>query len=98
MPDHVHLKLIPLVDQAKQCVTPLFWITRSIKGYSARMINRQANRTGPVWQDESFDHVIRRGDFDNKLEYLLENPVRKGLAGTWRNYRWCYWKGSDSAS
>ena len=94
MPDHVHLILIPLIDQPKGCVVPLEWITRSIKGYSARQINAQAGRRGQVWQDESFDHVIRKGDFDNKLEYLLQNPVRKGIVGRWEEYRWCYWKGS----
>jgi REP element-mobilizing transposase RayT len=93
MPDHVHLILVPLVDEEKQCVTPIHWITRSIKGFSARQINARIGRKGTVWQDESFDHVIRRGDWDAKLEYLLLNPVRKGLAERWQDYRWCWWKG-----
>jgi len=94
MPDHVHLILVPLIDEVKRCVVPLEWITRSIKGYSARQINARLRRRGQVWQDESFDHVIRNGNFDSKLEYLLQNPVRKGLAAGWQMYRWCYWKGT----
>jgi len=92
MPDHVHLILIPLIDEVKRCVVPLCWITRSIKGYSARQINGRSGQKGQVWQDESFDHVIRRGDFDAKLDYLLRNPERKGLARSWQEYRWCFWK------
>jgi REP element-mobilizing transposase RayT len=98
MPDHVHIIVIPLIDESKKCVVPLYWITRSIKGYSARQINKEAGRSGQVWQDESFDHVIRRGDFDSKLDYLLQNPVRKALAKVWQEYRWCYCKQGDQAS
>ena len=32
----VHLILAPLIDEKKNCVTPIHWITSSIKGYSAR--------------------------------------------------------------
>jgi REP element-mobilizing transposase RayT len=71
MPDHVHLILSPLIDEAIGCAVPLYWITRSIKGYSARQINKHLERTGRVWQDEAFDHVIRKGGFEAKLDYLL---------------------------
>ena len=90
MPDHVHLIVVPLVDEEKKCVVPLFWISRSIKGFSAREINKRIGRKGQVWQDESFDHVIRKGDFEAKLDYLRQNPVRKGLARSWEEYQWCY--------
>ena len=34
------------------------------------------------WQEESFDHVVRsEKSFHEKLEYLRQNPVRKGLVG-----------------
>jgi REP element-mobilizing transposase RayT len=96
MPDHVHLILAPLIIVATKGIVPLHWITRSIKGYSARQINKHLQRTGQIWQDESFDHIIRKGDFHAKLDYLLQNPVKNGLAETWQEYRWCYWKGSVS--
>jgi REP element-mobilizing transposase RayT len=94
MPDHVHLILAPLVDETTHAIFPLHSITRSIKGYSARQINKSLRRKGQVWQDESFDHFIRNGDFEAKLQYLLHNPVKHGLARTWQEYRWCYWKGA----
>ncbi len=98
MPDHVHLIVFPLIDQRKKCVVALEWITRSIKGYSARRINERLGQRGHVWQDESFDHVIRRGNFEAKLDYVLQNPVRKGLAVSWESYPWCYWKGKKECS
>jgi len=98
MPDHVHLILIPLIDYEKRCMVPLEWITRSIKGYSARQINVRLGRKGQVWQDESFDHVIRKGNFDAKLDYVLQNPVKRGLVSKWQDYRWCFWKDIDSNS
>ncbi len=36
------------------------YILKDIKGCSARSINRLSGETGTlVWQDESFDHVLR---------------------------------------
>ena len=88
MPDHVHLLLNPkVVDSA---VVSIENITRSIKSYTAHAINRELNRQGTVWQEESFDHVVRRGNFSEKLDYVLQNPVRKSLVTLWRNYAWCY--------
>jgi len=34
-------------------------ILLAIKGASARSVNKLASRAGPLWQDESFDHVLR---------------------------------------
>jgi hypothetical protein len=34
-------------------------ILKRIKGVSARSVNRLLNCSGPVWQEESFDHVLR---------------------------------------
>jgi len=54
----VHLLLTPLQDE-------LVWpyglpaILKLIKGVSARSVNELSNCSGPVWQEESFDHVLR---------------------------------------
>jgi hypothetical protein len=34
-------------------------ILRAIKEACARSVNKSASRVGPLWQDESFDHVLR---------------------------------------
>jgi thiamine-phosphate pyrophosphorylase len=75
MPDHVHLLLRPNdgVDLSR--------ILKGIKGVSARLVNAARNTTGQVWQDESWDRIMRDQDeLDEKIGYMLANPVRKGLA------------------
>ena len=80
MPDHVHLLVTPLVD-TQGSLYSLVELLQSIKGASAHSINRALHRSGPVWQDESFDHVPRSNErFGEKLEYIRQNPVRRRLA------------------
>jgi putative transposase len=68
-------------------------ITRSIKSDSARRINEALVRTGRVWQDESFDRILRGEEgLRRKVMYILQNPVRSGLATTPERYR-CLWGG-----
>jgi putative transposase len=79
MPDHVHLLLTPMRDD-KGWPYALPLILKLLKGTSARTINKLLNSSGPVWQDESFDHVLRSQEsFEEKREYLRQNPVRRGL-------------------
>src|SRR5579871_4972695 len=66
-------------------------IMRGIKGASARAINQKLGRSGPVWQEESFDHVMRSSEgLDARVEYVLKNPVRRGLVADWREYSWTW--------
>ena len=91
MPDHAHLILTPLIDEKRHMIFSLIEIMPAIKGSSAHMINRQFARTGPVWQEESFDHVVRSSEgLDTKIEYVLQNPVRRGLVNDWRKYQWIW--------
>jgi REP element-mobilizing transposase RayT len=95
MPDHVHLILTPLVDENRREIISLVDIMRNIKGASARAINQSLRRSGPVWQEESFDHVLRSSEgLDAKVDYVLDNPVRGGLVSNWREYPWG-WRRSD---
>ena len=74
MPDHVHLLFKPLegFDPSR--------ILKGIKGVSARLLNRHRNTTGRVWQDESWDRIIRDvAEFDEKLQYMVDNAVKAGL-------------------
>ena len=89
MPDHVHMILTPLIDSEHQGIFSLTRITQAIRSASARAINQKLRRTGPVWQEESFDHVLRSSEgLDAKVEYVVQNPTRKGLVRDWREYRW----------
>ena len=91
MPDHVHLIFTPLIHRQEMAVCSLAEITDAIKGASAHKINQALGRRGQVWQAESFDHVLRSSEsLDQKVSYLLDNPVRRGLVDNWDNYAWSW--------
>ena len=47
----------------------------SVKSFTAHQINKMSNRKGKIWQDESYDRVIRdEGEFLEKLGYIANNP------------------------
>ena len=58
MPDHVHLLLKPLRDRSGWPF-PLVDILQCMKGATAHRINKAQSRSAPVWEEESFDHVLR---------------------------------------
>jgi len=90
MPDHVHLICMPLVDEDGSISIPE--ITRTIKSESAYGTNEALTRAGSVWQDESFDHILRGDEsLRKKAMYILENPVRAGLAASPTEYQWLWW-------
>src|SRR5438046_767480 len=92
MPDHVHLLFTPLRDENEDLYS-LPEIMQAIKGASAHKVNRALSRKGQVWQEESFDHVTRSEEsLDQKADYILMNPVRKGLVQRPEQYRWSYRK------
>ena len=61
MPDHVHLLLTPLRD-ADGWPFPLLDILQCFKGTTAHRINKLLRTSGPVWEEESFDHVLRSAE------------------------------------
>ncbi|MCD4727329.1 MAG: transposase [Pirellulales bacterium] len=74
MPDHTHLILKPRGDLS------LSRIMKGIKGVSARRVNASRHTSGSLWQDESWDRILRgAAEFDEKLQYMIDNPVKAGL-------------------
>jgi REP element-mobilizing transposase RayT len=95
MPEHVHLLLTPLRDAGGWPV-PLSKIMKRIKGTSARSVNQLLGSEWPVWQEESFDHVLRSDEsLEEKLEYIRQNPVRRGLVDTPEDYPWLWVESSS---
>jgi REP element-mobilizing transposase RayT len=92
MPDHVHVILKPIVREAR---TKHLWrILQSLKAWTARRINEQLARFGPVWQDETYDHIIRdRHDYENAAGYIYQNPCTDGLVADPADWPW-WGKGS----
>ena len=82
-------------------------IMHSIKSFAAHEINKILERKGNVWQNESYDRVIRDEDeFLEKLNYIANNPtrlltlersdggqVKANLARQYEDYKWLYIKG-----
>jgi REP element-mobilizing transposase RayT len=94
MPDHVRLIFTPLIDYARMEMWSLTGIMDAIKGASAHKVNAALGRKGKVWQTESFDHVLRSSEgLDAKIQYVLENPVRRKLVQRWSEYPWIWKKG-----
>ena len=91
MPDHVHLLLTPMLNEQRRDVYSLAELLGSIKGASSHAINHRLGRSGSIWQEESFDHVLRWSEaLDEKIVYLLENPVRAGIVSSAREYKWLW--------
>lgn len=85
MANHVHL-LIKLNPGA-----PMLWkVLQDMKKYSGRKINQLLGRKGQFWEDESYDHLVRDGEFDRILWYILNNPVKAGLVSSWEQYPFTY--------
>lgn len=90
MPDHVHL-LLRALRNADGWPIPLVEIMQSLKSATAHRINKLLRRSGPVWEEESFDHVLRSYEsLEDKREYIRQNPVKAGLVQTPEDYRWLW--------
>ncbi|MBE0540558.1 MAG: transposase [Verrucomicrobia bacterium] len=80
MPNHVHVLVRPIGDHS------LSEILHSWKSFTAKMINAAIGRTGTLWQEESFDNIVRDAKALEKFSaYIQENPGKSGLqAGQFR--------------
>lgn len=80
MPDHLHLIARFSRDGVRPVIKP--W-----KGF-------QAKAHGIDWQSDFFEHRLRNhGEFTEKMNYVLLNPVRKGLVSDWRDWPFTFVRG-----
>jgi len=76
MPNHVHVVVRPLEPQSHS----LEQILQSWKRFTARRINSLLGMAGPLWQQESFDRIIRDEEhLYRAIQYIGRNPVNAGL-------------------
>ena len=69
MPNHVHVLVSPFRGQS------LNEILRTWKSVSAHAINKAMGASGPLWQKESWDHIVRSPLYlDKYRRYIQENP------------------------
>jgi alanyl-tRNA synthetase/REP element-mobilizing transposase RayT len=96
MPDHVHLLLEPQIErqdaQGKPCFYALDDILQTLKSVSSHRINKLAGVKGQrVWENESFDRVIRsEHDLEEKFHYICRNPWDSGAAKPDEDYLWLW--------
>jgi len=84
--DHLHMIINPIDTLSK--------IMHSIKSFTAHEINKMLNKKGKFWQDESMDKVIRsEKEFIEKINYIVNNPIKAHLAHGYTDYKWLYIKG-----
>ncbi len=75
MPNHVHVVLRPLDGFALDA------IVHSWKSFTAHRINALLGRTGSLWQDEYYDHLVRdMNDLERCVGYVWTNAEAAGLA------------------
>ena len=88
MPNHVHVVVRPL-DPWR-----LGGIIHSWKSFTATRANRLLHRSGPFWQREYFDRIIRdEEDLSATVKYVVENPAKAKL----KDWNWTSagWKPAD---
>lgn len=86
MPDHVHAMIVPKEGW------DLSRVMKGMKGVAARLLNQHRDSRGILWQEESWDRIMRdQAEVDQKLKYMLENSVKRGLvADPWEYDGWYY--------
>ncbi|MBI3886182.1 MAG: transposase [Opitutae bacterium] len=74
MPNHAHVLVQPLAPAT------LTSVVHSWKSYSAHELQRQAGIRGRVWQEESFDRIVRSETELRKFhDYIVANPSAASL-------------------
>jgi len=83
MPNHVHWVFRTFETGENGNPVYLQDILQSVKRYSSNFINKAMNRTGTLWQKESFETTIRdEKHLWSAMEYTLNNPVKAGLVSS----------------
>ena len=84
MPNHIHLAICP------QPGFKLEELMQAMKGYVARKVNRILGRCGRLWEQESYDRIIRDEEhLWRVVQYIGNNACAAGLARrTWK--RWIH--------
>jgi len=83
MPDHVHLFCAPAEFPSRPLLKWVsFWKSAAARNWPHR-------DQLPLWQRHSWDTQLRRGEnYDEKWEYVLQNPVRAGLVARPEDWRY----------
>jgi len=103
MPDHVHFLFEPQIKEQDKDGKSVFWplaeLLHSIKSFTAHEINKLEKTTGQVWENESFDRMIRGdADLEEKFHYICRNPWDSGVVPITEDYPWLWTPDAVSGS
>ena len=83
MPEHLHLLILLALEDS------LSRFVQDLKSGTARRINSRRRTSGAFWQKGFFDRFMRTPqEFLETLDYIHQNPVRKGLAEKAADWSW----------
>ena len=83
LPDHIHM----FVVMPAEGILLARWV-QSLRANVGKTL-LALGHAKPHWQEGFFDHLLRSGEsYTEKWAYVLQNPVRAGLAG--RTEDWPY--------
>ena len=86
MPNHVHVVFAQHGESSRQSIAH---VVHSWKSFTSSRANRILGRSGPFWQREYYDHLIRdEREFLHFIEYTIQNPVKANLCADWREWPW----------
>lgn len=74
MPNHIHVVMQPINGhELEDCL-------QSVKQFVSLRVNRALGRAGPLWEEESYDRIIRdEVHLWNVVQYIGRNPKKAGL-------------------
>lgn len=80
MPDHLHI-----LAEGKSEEADLWKMIVDFKQQTGYWLSKNGN--GIRWQKDFYDHILREEeDVTKHMAYILDNPIRAGLARDWRDY------------
>jgi len=75
MPNHIHAVMKPLPG------FELEDILESVKRFVSRKVNDRLDRSGALWEQESYDRIIRDEEHLYRVvQYIGRNPAKAGLS------------------
>ena len=85
MPDHLHLLLTVFDGMTVEKAVQL------IKGRFSYRLSHEFGYKGEVWKRGFTEtQVMNRASFEKHREYIAQNPVRAGLAGSADEFPFCF--------
>jgi len=83
LPDHWHAIFFPPFPLT------ISTVMEAIKVGSTHRVNAGRRESGLLWQPQFFDRALRTvKEYNEKVEYIHLNPVRRGLVKDARDWKW----------